>query len=34
MSKNYFHAIATMIGTIIGVGMFSVPFVVNQAGIY
>jgi len=33
MSKNYFQAIATMIGTIIGVGMFSVPFVVYKSGI-
>jgi len=34
ISKNYFRAIATMIGTIIGVGMFSVPFVINQSGMY
>jgi len=33
MSKNYFHAIATLIGTIIGVGMFSIPFVINKSGI-
>ncbi|MDA3839542.1 MAG: amino acid permease [Patescibacteria group bacterium] len=33
MSKNYFHAIATMIGTVIGVGMFSIPFVAYKSGI-
>ncbi len=33
MSKNYFHAIATLVGTIIGVGMFAVPYVISKAGI-
>lgn len=33
MSKNYFHAIATLIGTIIGVGIFTIPYVINKAGI-
>ncbi|MFA4941110.1 MAG: aromatic amino acid transport family protein [Patescibacteria group bacterium] len=33
MSKNYFHAIATLIGTIIGVGMFSIPYVISKSGI-
>lgn len=33
MSKNYFHAIATLVGTIIGVGMFSLPLVVSRSGI-
>ena len=33
MSKNYFHAIATLVGTIVGVGMFAVPFVVSRSGI-
>jgi tyrosine-specific transport protein len=33
MSKNYFHAIATLVGTIIGVGMFSIPYVINKSGI-
>jgi len=33
MGKNYFHAIATLSGTIIGAGMFAVPFVVSQAGL-
>jgi len=33
MSKNYFLAIATLTGTIIGVGLFTIPFVINQAGI-
>jgi len=33
MPKNYFHAIATLIGTIIGVGMFAIPYVVSKAGI-
>lgn len=33
MSKNYFHAIATLIGAIIGVGIFAVPFVIGRSGI-
>ncbi len=33
LSKNYFHAIATLVGTIIGVGMFAIPYVISQAGI-
>jgi len=33
MSKSYLQAVATMIGTIIGVGMFSIPFVIYQSGI-
>jgi len=33
MSKNYFYAVATLIGTIVGVGIFSIPFVVNKSGI-
>jgi len=33
MNKNYFQAIATMVGTIIGVGLFSIPFVIAKAGI-
>lgn len=33
MNKNYFRAIATMVGTIIGVGMFAIPYVINKSGI-
>ena len=33
MSKNYLLAIATLMGTVIGVGLFALPFVINQAGI-
>ncbi len=33
MSKNYLRAIGTLVGTIIGVGIFSIPFVVSKAGI-
>lgn len=33
MSKNYFHAVATLIGAIIGVGIFAVPFVIGRSGI-
>ncbi|MFH1661978.1 MAG: aromatic amino acid transport family protein [Candidatus Falkowbacteria bacterium] len=33
MSKNYFRAIATLVGTIVGVGMFAVPYVISKAGI-
>ncbi len=31
--KKYFQAVAMLSGTIIGVGMFAVPFVVSKAGI-
>ncbi len=34
MSKNYYHAIATMVGTSVGVGMFTLPFVISRAGIF
>lgn len=34
MSKNYFYAVATLIGTIIGAGIFSVPFVTSKAGVF
>ncbi|MBU0636779.1 MAG: aromatic amino acid transport family protein [Patescibacteria group bacterium] len=30
---NYFLAIATLIGTIIGVGIFTLPFIIDQSGI-
>ncbi|MDD4271487.1 MAG: aromatic amino acid transport family protein [Patescibacteria group bacterium] len=33
MSKNYFLAVATLMGTIIGVGLFTIPYVINKAGI-
>lgn len=33
MPKNYFKAVAVMVGYIIGVGMFGLPFLVSQAGI-
>ena len=33
MSKNYLLAIATLMGTIIGVGLFAIPFAANKAGI-
>lgn len=33
MNNNYFKAIATMVGTILGVGIFSIPFVIAQSGI-
>jgi len=33
MSKNYFLAIATLMGTIIGVGLFTIPYVINKSGI-
>lgn len=34
MLKNYFYAVATLIGTIIGVGMFSVPYTISKSGIF
>jgi len=33
MSKNYLLAIATLMGTIIGVGLFAIPYVINKSGI-
>ncbi|MBD3248363.1 amino acid permease [Candidatus Falkowbacteria bacterium] len=33
MSKNYIYAVATLIGTIIGAGIFSVPLVTSKAGL-
>ncbi|MDO8667737.1 MAG: aromatic amino acid transport family protein [bacterium] len=33
MSKNYLLAVATLMGAIIGVGLFAMPFVINQAGV-
>jgi len=33
MNRNYYQAVATMVGTIIGVGLFSIPFVIAKAGI-
>jgi len=33
MSKNYLLAVATLMGTIIGVGLFAMPFVINKSGI-
>ncbi|MBU0722021.1 hypothetical protein KKA93_01005 [Patescibacteria group bacterium] len=33
MSKNYFLAVATLMGTIIGVGLFAIPFAINKSGI-
>lgn len=34
MDKNYWLAIAMMVGTIVGVGMFGLPYVVAQAGFF
>jgi len=33
MSKNYLLAIATLMGTIIGVGLFAIPYIVTLSGI-
>lgn len=33
MSKNYLLAVAILMGTIIGVGLFAVPFVINKSGV-
>ena len=33
MSKNYILAVFTLMGTIIGVGLFTMPFIINKAGI-
>lgn len=33
MSKNYLLAVFTLMGTIIGVGLFAMPFVINKSGI-
>lgn len=34
MSKNFFYAVAVLIGTIIGVGIFGIPYVVAQFGFF
>lgn len=31
--KNYILAVATLMGAIIGVGMFTIPYVINKAGV-
>ena len=31
--NNYFHSIAILVGTIIGVGLFTIPYVIDKAGI-
>ncbi len=33
MSKNFFFAVSTIVGTVIGAGLFSVPFVISKSGI-
>jgi tyrosine-specific transport protein len=33
MNKNYFRSIAILMGTILGAGMFAVPFVIEKAGL-
>lgn len=33
MSKNYLLAVATLMGTIIGVGLFAIPYVINKSGV-
>lgn len=33
MSKNYIYSIAILVGTIIGAGLFSVPFVISRSGL-
>ena len=33
MSKNYFLAVVILMGTIIGVGLFAMPFVISKSGI-
>lgn len=34
MNKNYIHALATLVGYIIGVGMFGLPFLIIKAGLW
>lgn len=34
MNKNFYYATATLIGTIVGVGIFGVPYVVAKAGFF
>ncbi len=33
MSKNYLLSVTTLMGTIIGVGLFAMPFVINKSGV-
>ena len=32
MNKNFLYATATLVGTIIGVGIFGIPFVISKSG--
>ncbi len=34
MNKNYFKAIAILAGTVLGAGIFTVPYVIQKAGIF
>lgn len=34
INKNYFHALATMIGYVVGVGMFGIPFLAVKSGLF
>lgn len=34
MNKNFFQALATLVGTIIGVGLFSLPYITARVGIW
>ncbi len=34
MPKNFFKAVAVMVGYIIGVGMFSLPYLISKAGLF
>jgi tyrosine-specific transport protein len=33
-SKNYFLAVSTLVGTVIGAGIFALPILVNQSGVW
>ncbi len=33
MSRNYFKAVAILVGTVLGAGIFAVPYVIQKAGI-
>lgn len=34
MNKNFFQALATLVGTVIGVGLFSLPYITARVGIW
>jgi len=34
MNKNFFFAVSTLVGAIVGLGMFGIPYTVSRAGFF